>query len=519
MAVGELDADPVVTDEVHVLDADVLGHALGVEQAFAGRFGLAVRARALDPQRPDRPCVLVLRIATLFPDESDLLFTEPDNLDWHGHARRIALMYGGRVPPPRQRRSLSMPKMPGKLHRDGDSHIARILVDALTAAQTDKETAETFTHPFHTYPARLHPATARVLVDLVSDGATREQCLVDPFCGSGTTLVEARANGLRVVGSDLNPLAVIVARAKTWTAPPRRRTQLREAGHSIAGNALQAGKAARRASSDPAPLRKPKGFDPNARDRRLAAWFAPHVRRELEDLATRIEDVRQDDPEIRGILLGCLSSILYKVSSRTSDTDATWTQRNIGRGFASRLFVQRVDLLYAGLNDLAKVHAPMPEVHEVDIRRLETIVPDGTAAGVITSPPYAGTYDYAEHQRLRFDFLALRHREFEDGELGTRRSFEKDPTSARANWKKALDGFVGKIAATLAPGRRAALVIGDSVAADRAIFALDDLRDAVTSELVLEAWASQERPFFGIHERRAFGDTPKREHIVVLRRT
>jgi hypothetical protein len=62
-------------------------------------------------------------------------------------------------------------------------------------------------------------------------------------------------------------------------------------------------------------------------------------------------------------------------------------------------------------------------------------------------------------------------------------------------------------------------VIGDSVAADRAIFALDDLRDAVTSDLVLEAWASQERPVLGIHERRAFGDMPKREHIVVLRRT
>ena len=43
----------------------------------------------------------------------------------------------------------------------------------------------------------------------------------------------------------------------------------------------------------------------------------------------------------------------------------------------------------------------------------------------ITSPPYAGTYDYAEHQRLRFDFLGLRHREFDDGELGARRSFEQ----------------------------------------------------------------------------------------------
>ena len=332
--------------------------------------------------------------------------------------------------PPRQRRSLSMPRMPGKLHRDGDSATAKMLVDALTAGQTDRETAETLTHPFHAYPARLHPATARVLVELVGDGATRTQPIVDPFCGSGTVLVEARAAGLRAIGVDLNPLAVLVARAKTWTVAPRRRSQLREAGHAIAGATLAAGHAARRALGAAAPLRKPVGFDPNARDRRLKSWFAPHVRRELEDLAARIDELAEDDVELAGVLRACLSSMLYKVSSRTSDTDATWIARNIGRGQPSRLFVQRVELLAAGLADLSKVHAPLPEISELDVRHLGDAVADGTAGGVVTSPPYAGTYDYAEHQRLRFDFLALRHREFEAGELGSRRSFENDADAA-----------------------------------------------------------------------------------------
>ena len=127
-----------------------------------------------------------------------------------------------------------------------------------------------------------------MLVELVGDGAPRTQPLVDPFCGSGTVLVEARAAGLRAIGVDLNPLAVLVARAKTWTAPPRAARKLREAGHAIAGATLAAGKAARRAAA-PSPRRcaSRAGFDPNARDRRLAAWFAPHVRRELEDLAAR----------------------------------------------------------------------------------------------------------------------------------------------------------------------------------------------------------------------------------------
>jgi len=61
-------------------------------------------------------------------------------------------------------------------------------------------------------------------------------------------------------------------------------------------------------------------------------------------------------------------------------------------------------------------------------------------------------------------------------------------------------------------------VIGDSLAAGRAVYALDDLRGALTDELVLEAWASQHRPMLGGREQRAFGDRPKAEHIVLLRR-
>jgi len=411
-----------------------------------------------------------------------------------------------------------MPRASGKVLRGGLVDTSELLAQALTAAQTDRETAETLTHPFHSYPARLHPATARILVEVIGDGAQRDQPIVDPFCGSGTVLVEARAAGMAAVGSDLSPLAVLIARAKTWTVPPRRRTALRQAGHAIAGAALAAGKAARRAASPNEPHRRPVGVDPNARDRRLARWFAPHVRRELEDLTARIDDLRQRDAELADVLLACVSSLLYKVSSRTSDTDPTWVARTIGRGFATRLFAQRVDGLVAGLADLARIHGTTPAVHELDIRKLDGIVANGTAGGVITSPPYAGTYDYAVHQRLRLDFFGMRHRDFDSRELGSRRSFVQDAQAARVQWQKAVAGFVSKIANVLAPGRAAALVIGDSIAGGRAMFALDDLRDAVTGDIALEAWASQVRPKLGQSEHRAFGEREKAEHIVVLRR-
>lgn len=50
--------------------------------------------------------------------------------------------------------------------------------------------------------------------------------VLDPFCGGGSTLVEAQRLGLESLGSDLNPVPVLISRAvsdtapKTWGKPP-----------------------------------------------------------------------------------------------------------------------------------------------------------------------------------------------------------------------------------------------------------------------------------------------------------
>lgn len=68
------------------------------------------------------------------------------------------------------------------------------------------------THRFYRYPARFSPQFARAaIVAFTEPGDT----VLDPFMGGGTTVVEALALGRRCIGSDLNPLAKFVARAKT----------------------------------------------------------------------------------------------------------------------------------------------------------------------------------------------------------------------------------------------------------------------------------------------------------------
>src|ERR1700689_407164 len=45
--------------------------------------------------------------------------------------------------------------------------------------------------------------------------------VLDPFCGSGTTLVEGMKRGLRVTGLDANPSSCFAARVKTnWSIEP-----------------------------------------------------------------------------------------------------------------------------------------------------------------------------------------------------------------------------------------------------------------------------------------------------------
>src|SRR5688572_21456448 len=64
----------------------------------------------------------------------------------------------------KQRRAMSMPRAPGRIYADGPRELAEALVAALRAPTIDHEVAESLTHPLHSYPARLHPATARILV-------------------------------------------------------------------------------------------------------------------------------------------------------------------------------------------------------------------------------------------------------------------------------------------------------------------------------------------------------------------
>src|SRR6478609_6891238 len=121
--------------------------------------------------------------------------------------------------PPRPRRALSAPG--GRLRSDGDARWSRILSEAL-AVPADADARE-LTHGFHSYPARFHPLLCR---RLLAESARAGSVVLDPFVGSGTTLVEAAVRGAFGRGVDANPLAVSLAGLKATVCPPQARTEL-----------------------------------------------------------------------------------------------------------------------------------------------------------------------------------------------------------------------------------------------------------------------------------------------------
>lgn len=71
---------------------------------------------------------------------------------------------------------------------------------------------KTATHCYHNYPAMMIPQVAERILDKYGANA---RLLFDPYCGTGTSLVEANLKGIDAVGTDLNPLARLIARTKT----------------------------------------------------------------------------------------------------------------------------------------------------------------------------------------------------------------------------------------------------------------------------------------------------------------
>ena len=81
----------------------------------------------------------------------------------------------------------------------------------ISRASQQEDVAREWTHPLYRYPASMSPQMARSLLQAFSSPG---DTILDPFCGGGTTAIEALTHGRRAICSDLNNLACFVTRSK-----------------------------------------------------------------------------------------------------------------------------------------------------------------------------------------------------------------------------------------------------------------------------------------------------------------
>jgi hypothetical protein len=354
----------------------------------------------------------------------------------------------------------------------------------------------------------MHPETAS---RLVHGFAPERGIVLDPFCGSGTVLVESMIAGRRAMGTDLNPLAVRLARCKTRPRSPRELSVLVDHARELAAFADERRKgragATRRFLQEDVDL------------------FEPHVLLELDSLRAALE--RLTEPAARADLALVLSALLVKLSKKRGDTSALVDKRRTAAGYTAKLFVKKTEDLARRLAAFSSLLASPPRgavtarVELDDATALRTIGRDETIDAIITSPPYAATYDYVAHHALRLRWLGLDPRPLDAGEIGARRNYASlSPDEARAAWGEELARFLDAIARVLPAGAPAILLMADSASGGVALRADEIVLSlARTHGFIPSARASQARPHFHGPTRHAFRDRPRAEHALLLRRS
>ena len=273
------------------------------------------------------------------------------------------------------------------------SQFARIEPDpswsfaGLTAQQTGY-----ITHCYHRYPAKFIPQVARRLIE---EHSKKGDTVLDPFMGSGTTLVEALVQGRKARGSDINPAAVVASRAKTRAIEPQRLHKALEKFNSDL-QLLEQARGMRVLFSPPEPLL------PSSQER-LDWWFPRNQQERLGSILTLIEDTR---PEAVRDFLRCAFSHALKTVSYwlMKSSKPTRDKRKLAKGVPNpvaplRRHLAKMERANARFwKELPETMREAADVRAGDARKLPWRA--GTVDLVVTSPPYVTSYEYADLHEL-----------------------------------------------------------------------------------------------------------------------
>jgi tRNA G10 N-methylase Trm11 len=280
------------------------------------------------------------------------------------------------------------------------------------------------THGLHAYKGKFYPQLAKCLFNLA--GLKPGQTVLDPFCGSGTVLLESYLNGLRGIGIDINVLAIKIARVKTEILEVD--PYLRDRFFSRFQDRIET-----------LEVSEPKlAIFPQSSREELLAWFPQRVLMKLGALLEAVQTI--SELRVRECLEVLISSIVRDISHQ-DPKDLRIRRRSeplrdapVFELFSRRLTELRNKLLQ--FSERAK-EAPCRFITANaligDARSFETFkecrIANESVDAIITSPPYATALPYIDTDRLSllllFGLTSKRRAAIEDVLIGTREISKK----------------------------------------------------------------------------------------------
>lgn len=273
-------------------------------------------------------------------------------------------------------------------------------------------------HDIHEYKGKFFPQLVRACINI--SGVAPGSVVLDPFCGSGTALCEAKVRGMKAVGIDLNPLSVMISRVKTDILDIKPR-EIENAYKKLI-SVIDTGNA------------KPSKRWNEADSKYLAGWFAKEALDDISVILTAVESV--DNTIIADFFRVNLSNIIREISwQKESDLRVRKEVGTYQAGFAVQRFKEEADRQFKRIfsylkyvNNLCMLEGEVVEGNTLVLTdRLQKL--KGKCDVIITSPPYATALPYLDTDRLSIIVLGLMHRnefpEKNENMVGNREVSEK----------------------------------------------------------------------------------------------
>ena len=256
-------------------------------------------------------------------------------------------------------------------------------------------------HAIHRWVPWIAGFSADFVVDALRrylpDGAGRNTCVLDPFAGVGTTLVESIRHGHNAIGFEINPFAALAARVKCTAFlldPASVRAHI-VAFEQRARRITEAIDQAWACGDDLARLLPAPASRPPAAFRSRVPFFSPAVERKVLHCLDLIHAV--PDPQVRDLMLLAFGSILVHVSnysyepslgSRSAVGKADVLNADVAGLLSARLYDMEHDIIVYRRDMMQFQPFPEGKVINDDSRQVRHILPDSSIDIVITSPPY-----------------------------------------------------------------------------------------------------------------------------------